>query len=199
MKQQNDIESLVSHIRLRAENFYNAHGLCCSEAIMHVLNRGLRGGMNDQSILAVGSGFCGGMGGDDGTCGALTGAITMIGLFLSPHSPNGLSKKEASSAAKELHDRFKERLSSINCNDLTKELRNNRRARLKNCQKITGIGAEISATIILGRRPDLIAQANYEFLAARDTKLKLLTSKFSSYFKRTSAAADSIKIQAEEN
>jgi C_GCAxxG_C_C family probable redox protein len=182
MNDQTDIELLVRQIRLRTENFYSVHGLCCSEAIMHVLNRGLHGGLDDETVLKIGNGFCGGMGGGEGTCGALTGAVTMIGLFLSPHSKNGLSKKGARLATKELHDRFKEKLASITCGDLTREFADKRGARLKNCQKITGIGAELSATIILKHRPELLGQANYEFLTASDTKLKLLASKFSTFF-----------------
>ncbi len=120
------------------------------------------------------------MGGGEGTCGALTGAVTMAGLFLSPHSANGLSKKKARLATKELHDRFKEKFEAINCDELTREFRNKRTARIKNCQRITGIGAEISADIILKNRPELIAEADHEFLEASDTKLTALTNKICS-------------------
>ena len=142
---------------------------------MYVLNKGLKGELDDETVFKISSGFCGGMGGREGPCGALTGAATMIGLFLSPHSKNGLSKKMARLATKELHDSFKEKLASINCADLTNKFRNQRKARIKNCQKITGIGAEISATIILKNRPDLIAQADHDFLTATDTTLKAFT------------------------
>ena len=172
-----DIEPLVKLIRQRTENFYKVHRLCCSEAIMYALNKGLKGDLDDKTVLKLGNGFCGGMGGGEGTCGALTGAVTMVGLFLSPYSKNGLSKKKARMASKELHDSFKERLASINCNELTEEFRNQRSARIKNCQRITGIGAEISATIILKNRPDLIALADHDFLAVNDTKLSALNNK----------------------
>lgn len=178
MTGQNDIEILARQVRLRTENFFEVHGLCCSEAIMYVINKGLRGGLDDETVLKIGNGFCGGMGGGEGTCGALTGAVSVMSLFLSPHNNNGLSKKKARLAAKELHDSFKEKLASINCNDLTKEFSHQKKARVKNCQKITGIGAELSATIILKNRPDLIAQADRAFLTANDSKLKALAGKF---------------------
>nr|MBF0221104.1 C_GCAxxG_C_C family protein [Desulfobulbaceae bacterium] len=180
MTDQNDIEILAEQIRLRTENFFGVHGLCCSEAIMYVINKGLSGGLDDETVLKIGNGFCGGMGGGEGTCGALTGAVSVMGLFLSPHCKKGLSKKKARLATKELQDRFKEKLASISCNDLTQEFLNQRKARVKNCQKITGIGAEISATIILKNRPDLIDQADRIFLAKNDSKLKALAGKFCS-------------------
>ena len=183
MTNSKDIALLVEHIRNRTENLYEAHHLCCSEAIIYVMNKGLKGGMDDDTALMVGNGFCGGMGGGEGTCGALTGAVTIIGLFLSPHSKNGISKKNVRLAAKDLNDRFKEKLASINCDDLTREFQNQRKARLTNCQKITGIGAQLCAEIILQYRPELIKQADHNFLTATDSKFNVLADKFRSLLK----------------
>lgn len=184
MISQSEIESLSRLIRLRTENFYEAHGLCCSEAIIYVINKGVRGDLSDHAALQIGNGFCGGMGGGEGTCGALASAIASLGLFLSPHGDSGLSKKKARLAAKKLHDTFKEQLSSITCNDLTKEFQDQRKARLKNCQRITGLAAEISATILFKNRPELIKQVDQEFLAANDSKIAAFTSKICSLLKR---------------
>ena len=149
---------------------------------MYTINKALGGKIDDKTILQLGNGFCGGMGGGDGTCGALTGAVSILGVFLSPHDKKGLSKKKARLASKELHDKFKEEFSSITCSDLTEEFKNKRIARKKNCQKITGVGAEICAQIILKHRPELALKADDNFLAQKDSKLSFISNKLSSIF-----------------
>lgn len=65
----NTHEGLITDIRARTENYYDAHGLCCSEAVIYVLNRAFGGGLTEATVRQLGSGFCGGMGGGDGACG----------------------------------------------------------------------------------------------------------------------------------
>lgn len=177
-----DPENIIHMMRTRTENYYEAHRLCCSEAITYVFNKGLKGGLEENAALRIGSGFCGGMGGGDGVCGALSGAMAMLGIFLGPGQEGGLSKKQLRAAAKKLHDRFKETLSSTSCPDLTKEYQDNKRARLKNCQSITGTGATILAEILLEHRPELAARADRDFLAAHDSKIGVLLQKIPSLF-----------------
>ena len=163
-------EQLAALVRQRTENFFEVHGLCCSESIMHVINQGLNGGLPGDFAVRLGSGFCGGMGGGDGTCGALTGAVAILGLFLSHHQKGGLSKKKMRLAARALHDQFLERYDSIRCKDLTAAFANDRKARTKNCRAITGSAAELAARLIIKHKPQAVEQADLDFLSRQDKK-----------------------------
>jgi len=182
MSAKNDHEALILAIRQRTENYYDAHGLCCSEAILFVLNRGLGGGLSDDTIRRLGSGFCGGMGGGDGVCGALSGAIAALGLIVGPGQRHGLPKSKMRQAAKKLHDDFRAAFGSTVCHDLTTPHAASRRARLKSCQIITGLGAELCARIILEVRPRLADKADLAFLNHRDTKTQAVIKKIGAYF-----------------
>lgn len=175
-------ETLIQAIRQRTENYYDAHGLCCSEAILFVVNRGLGGGLSDDMVRRLGAGFCGGMGGGDGVCGALSGAVAALGLILGPGQPLGLSKSKMRQAAKKLHDLFSATFGSTACYDLTAPHADSRRAKLKSCQAITGLGAELCARIILELRPKLASRADLPFLNRRETKTQAVIQKISAYF-----------------
>ena len=175
-------EDLVHTIRERTENYYDAHGLCCSEAIIYVINRGFGGGLADDTVRRLGSGFCGGMGGGDGACGALTGAIAALGLIIGPGQWHGLPKAKLRQAAKKLHESFSKALGSTVCHELTAPHADNRRASLKNCQAITGLGAELCAQVILEFRPKLALKADRAFLSRRDSKAQAVIQKIGAYF-----------------
>jgi C_GCAxxG_C_C family probable redox protein len=172
---------LINTIRQRTENYYAAHGLCCSEAILFVLNRGLHGGLGDDQARRLGAGFCGGMGGGDGVCGALSGAVAALGLIIGPGQRYGLPKSKMRQAAKRLHDTFLEAQGSTCCRDLTAPHAGNRRARMTSCQALTGLGAEITARIILELRPKLALQADLAFLNRRDSMARGVITRIASY------------------
>lgn len=182
MTDSNTSEALIRAIRERTENTCDSHGLCCSEAILFVLNRGLDGGLADDLARRLGSGFCGGMGGSDGVCGALSGAVASLGLILGPGQSHGLSKAKMRQAAKSLHDTFLAALGATCCRDLIAPYTGERGARMKNCQAITGLGAELCARLILDLRPELVAMADLDFLNRRDTKVRVAVKKIASYF-----------------
>jgi len=177
-----DHEALIQAIRQRTENYYDAHGLCCSEAILFVLNRGFGGGLGDDMVRRLGAGFCGGMGGGDGVCGALSGAVAALGLIVGPGQRHGLPKSKMRQATKKLHDAFFATYGSTVCHDLTAPHADSRSARLKNCQAITGLGAELCARIILEVRPRLAAKADLAFLTRRDTKTQAVIKKIGAFF-----------------
>lgn len=175
-------EEIITLLRKRTENYYEAHRLCCSEAITYVFNKGLKGGLEETTALRLGSGFCGGMGGGAGVCGALSGAVAMLGIFLGSGQRGGVSKKGLRTAAQTLHDRFKSELTSTLCPELTKDLIDNKKARLKNCQAITGAGAAILAQILLEYRPELATEADRDFLSIRDSKIGALLQRLPTPF-----------------
>ncbi|MDD5758391.1 MAG: C-GCAxxG-C-C family protein [Desulfobulbaceae bacterium] len=182
MSSENNHEALIQAIRQRTENYYDAHGLCCSEAILFVVNRGFGGGLGDDMVRRLGAGFCGGMGGGDGACGALSGAVAALGLILGPGQPLGLSKTKMRQAAKKLHDLFRAAVGSTVCHDLTAPYADSRRARLKSCLAITGLGAELCARVILECRPEFADKVDLPFLNRRDTKTQAVIQKISAYF-----------------
>jgi len=170
-------EALIEAIRRRTENYYDAHGLCCSEAILFVINRAFAGELNDALVRRLGAGFCGGMGGGEGVCGALTGATAALGLILGPGQRHGLPKAKMRLAAQRLHDTFRKALHSTVCHELTAPHAGNRGAKIKSCQGITGLGAELCARTILEYRPKLAKDADLDFLNRHDTKARALIKK----------------------
>lgn len=176
----NDV--LIQAIRQRTENYYDAHGLCCSEAILFVINRGLGGGLSDDMVRCLGAGFCGGMGGGEGVCGALSGAVAALGLILGPGRRHGLSKTKMRLAAKQLHDSFFESLRSTSCLELSAPYVGERRARMKNCQKITALGAELCAKTIVAFSPNAAQGADFDFLDRHDSKTQAVIQKIGAFF-----------------
>ncbi len=127
--------------------------------------------------MRVGAGFCGGMGANDG-CGALNGAIFVLGLLLTANENHSRrTNKKIRSASAELHNKFKKKFKYEKCADLTKAQKGNHQARLCNCQKITGISVELAARIIFQHHPELAAKADGEFLTVQESGVGILVKK----------------------
>lgn len=171
---------IVELARQRAENLFENHKLCCSEALMLLLNHGFNGGLSSEQALQLGSGFCGGMGEAGCTCGALSGAIMGIGLLVGPHAKgkNVLTKKGLRQLAKKMHDRFHEQFSSTCCRVLIKEFEHDRKGRSKFCANLTGITAAVAAELLLETCPELLPNVKVEYLAGRDSKIISFLKKF---------------------
>lgn len=172
------IKEIVKLVGRRAENFYTAHNMCCSESIISVINQAFGSPLSAEHAVSLGSGFCGGMGGAGCTCGALNGAQAVLGLFLGPHAPQGFKRKKFDELSKLLHDRFQERFGATSCQILTEKVQNDRKAHKENCRTITGGGAELAAEIILEKLPGLAAEADMEFLRGHESKLTVLLQRF---------------------
>jgi len=170
-------QELAALVGGRAENLYHIRGLCCSEAIILALSRGFGGEMPDGLAISVGAGLCGGMGGGECVCGALSGAEVALGVYLAPNRPGGLSKRKMRDTARILHDSFKNKYGSTCCKDLTQEFVGNNKAKLKSCGRITGDTAEMAARLLLEKDPALAKKADLHFLRERDTKASHLLKK----------------------
>jgi len=166
----NDHEALARRVADRVENYYGAHRLCCSEAMLLVFNRTFGGGLSDEEAVRMSAGFCGGMGDGEGVCGALAGAVAALGLLL------GRGKTMRAMAAR-LRAEFQASEGSTLCRDLTRPLRDNRLGKRAHCGRLTGRAAELAARLLLGARPDLAAAANRDFLEQRDTRAGVLAKK----------------------
>jgi len=158
----------------RALNLYEARKLCCSEAVLLTLNHGFGGGLSETGILSLAAGFCGGIGEAGCLCGSLAGSVAGLGLFLAPHLPDGLNKKDFRTVCKEMHDRFAGLQGTTCCRELCRPFRQDRRARLANCGRLTSEAAAIAVRLLLGRRPALAGSADLDFLRQRDTRLGAL-------------------------
>ncbi len=72
-------------------------------------------GLPTDEVATLSAGFGGGIGGtfDEGTCGAVTGAVIALGFL-------GADEKQISFCAKELFNAFKEEYGSVTCGAISK-------------------------------------------------------------------------------
>ncbi len=155
----------------KAENLYAARDMCCSQAIMLLLNDGFGGGLEQETVIGLSAGFCGGMGDAGCACGALTGSIMGLGLFLGPQRSDGLSKKEFRGVTKRLHDQFLHRFGSTCCRILIKDFEKKRKQHREFCKKLTGETASMVCGLLIDVRPELINKINGNFLHNLDSRL----------------------------
>jgi C_GCAxxG_C_C family probable redox protein len=155
----------------RAENLYLTGQLLCSEAVLAVMNRGLRGGLPEGMDIRLASALPLGLGNSGCTCGALSGAALALGLFLGRNRPGALNGKPAMPSANLLHSRFKGLFGSTCCRVLTQKVKHSQREHFKQCANITGQTAELAALILLEKRPELADSADLGYLEAMDSWL----------------------------
>lgn len=103
-----------NEIKTKIQDYRN-NKKSCSQAVLTgiCLNKTK---LTEKELLSLGKGFSGGIGGtfDEGTCGALTGAIIALGLLL----PEDEAKNIA--VSKQLLKFFQEKYGTIQCTKLTK-------------------------------------------------------------------------------
>ena len=97
------------------ENF--SRGYNCSQAVLEVFAGEL--GFGEEQALKIASGFGGGVGRGGQICGAVTGAVMVLGLkyMLTDEEP-AIAKPRVYLKVKEFTDRFKEESRSIICREL---------------------------------------------------------------------------------
>lgn len=92
-------------------------GYACSQAVLVSFADELR--IDKETAFKISSAFGGGIGRTGETCGALTGAIMVLGLkYGSSDLPNDLSKKELYDTVSYFLNEFKEKHSTILCREL---------------------------------------------------------------------------------
>lgn len=94
---------------------YRDKGKSCSQSVLIATCTNQDVPLNEKELLSLAKGFSGGIGGtfDEGTCGALTGAILALGLLL----PEDEEKNIVTS--KQLLKFFKEKYGTLQCTKLT--------------------------------------------------------------------------------
>ncbi len=114
---------------------YFREGYNCSEAILRAFREALTLDVSDEA-LKMGGGFGGGIGHAGCVCGALAGAIMVLGM-LQGRVDKSQSRDPVYSASEEFHRRFSEKFGGSCCRILnphpfeTKD-------HLRNCLKLTG-------------------------------------------------------------
>ena len=166
-----DIETLLYKIRLRTENLFMTRQLMCSEAVLTVLNQGLKGELPPEIAVRITSGLPEGLGGSGCTCGALTAGVIALGLFLGRNGPGILNSRKVYVASKELHDYFKLHFDATCCRVLTKNIEVGTKHHFQFCARHTGEIAEQAARIILERKPEVFEQADWTYLNQIDSKI----------------------------
>lgn len=86
----------------------------CAQAMLMVYGKYY--GVSEELAMKLAAGFGGGMGGMGKTCGALSGAIAVLGLTYEMGNP--AAKASVYSLVKELTKRFTDRHGSVICNEL---------------------------------------------------------------------------------
>ena len=86
----------------------------CAQAMLMVYGKYY--GISEELAMKLAAGFGGGMGGMGKTCGALSGAIAVLGLTYEIGNP--AAKASVYSLVKEFTKRFTDRHGSVICNEL---------------------------------------------------------------------------------
>ena len=164
-------EALVAQIRDRALNLYETRQMLCAEAVMVALNQGLNGGLTETQAIAMAAPFSEAMGNSGCMCGAVSGAVLASGLLLGNGSPYR-HRKEMRDNSRELHDAFKAEYGSTCCRALSRNVRHDKNAHHQHCAEFTGKAAELAARLVIEKRPELLHNADTEFLSERQSKFK---------------------------
>ncbi len=162
-------EPLIARIRERARNLYLTRQMLCTEAVVTTLNNGLGGELTDAQAVAMAAPFCVALGESGCLCGALSGAVLVTGLFLGKEQPYR-HRRDMRASARQLHDAFKASTGATCCRVLSQKVKHDKNAHFQQCADLTAEAAELSARLILQRRPELMEHINNQFLVKRQSK-----------------------------
>ena len=112
---------------------YFRNGLYCSEAVVRAFNEVYQLGL-PESAYKMATGFGSGLGESGCACGAVTGAVAVIGLVAGRVKAYE-SERIAYLAVKQLHDRFKAEHKAMCCRVLTKSVKWGSAQHKKLCEK----------------------------------------------------------------
>jgi C_GCAxxG_C_C family probable redox protein len=175
-------ELLTTLIRERSENLFNTGQLMCSEAVLSVLNQSLNGGLPPEMAIRLASGLPEGIGGSGCTCGALSGGVMALGLFLGRDTPGLLNGRSIRSISKGFHDRFKDRFGATCCRILLRHVKRESTEHFNLCATHTGWAASMAAQFILEKRQELISQADWPYLKKTDSVIRARWNRISGTF-----------------
>jgi len=155
----------------RAHNLFETGQLLCSEAVLTVVNRALGGDLTDDLAIRLSACLPQGIGDSGCMCGALNGGVLALGLFLGRDLPGARDKRKAKNAASALHAGFKGEFNSTCCRVLSKKVKHDSRAHMRQCAHFTRATTEMVVRMILTQRPALVEKADWEYLRKRDSRI----------------------------
>jgi C_GCAxxG_C_C family probable redox protein len=91
-------------------------GLYCAESVLLAIAESK--GIQSDLIPKIATGFCGGISRTCGMCGAVSGSIMAINLFVGRNSPED-SAQPAYAVVRSMLQKFETKFGSTNCKDLT--------------------------------------------------------------------------------
>jgi C_GCAxxG_C_C family probable redox protein len=162
--------STLELVREKAENLYLARRMLCAEAVLVTLNGTFGGGLTETQAVSLAAPFCVGVGGSGCVCGALSGGVLALGLFLG-HNGTRRNRNRLRTASAGLHASFTETFGSACCRELSKTIRQDRKRHFLQCAALTADTAVLAAEILLAAKPKLLLQVDRDFLAQRDSKV----------------------------
>ncbi len=116
-------------------NVLFSKGFNCSQSVLSVFSEEFS--LSEDDCLKIACAFGGGMARRQLTCGAVTGALMVLGLNYGMTKGDDISKKITTyRKTAEFFDAFKKRNGSINCMDLLQGLDMNNAADLKKIQEL---------------------------------------------------------------
>lgn len=153
---------------------YFKSGLNCSESLLRAFNELYALGL-PESAYGIATGFGSGMGEAGCACGAVTGAVAVLGL-VSGRTKKNQSEQINHTAVKYLHDRFKEKHTVICCRALTRSVKWKSAQHKRLCQ--TNV---IDAALIVD---ELLQTYLFDFLPGEGRKKAPVNNIFKSVFVR---------------
>jgi C_GCAxxG_C_C family probable redox protein len=172
-------QALIDKIRHRTENLFMTGQLMCSEAVLTVLNQGLKGGLPPDVAVRITSGLPEGFGRSGCTCGALSAGVIALGLFLGRNGPGIMNNKRVYAASRELHRRFKTTFGATCCRVLTKNIELGTKQHFRFCAQHAGEVSDQTTRIILDHKPELLEIADLTYLDQTDNKMSARIKQFS--------------------
>ena len=163
---ESELEALI---RMRVANVFSTRQLSCAESVLSVLNRGFGGALSDVLAVRLASGFSEGLGRSGCLCGALSGAVMALGLFLGRDGPGIGGGRPVKESVAALHREFRSVYKSTCCRKITRNHDDGSRAHRRHCAQLSGETASMAARIMLSCRPALIAQVDLDYLSQRDS------------------------------
>lgn len=136
-------------IRDEAEGLYGE--FYCSEAIVSTILNHMALDIPTHHLIAMSSGFPGGVGGSKCICGAVSGGVMALGMFFGRSRPGDEKISRMMELSAELHDWFKMEngKKTLCCRVLTHKLEWKGEEHNKQCAYYTGIVAEKVALMLI--------------------------------------------------
>jgi C_GCAxxG_C_C family probable redox protein len=99
----------------QAADYFN-HGHHCAQAVLAAYGPDL--GLPHEQCFRVAAAFGAGLGRSGDLCGAVSGALLVLGLRFSSASPDPAAKERTYAVAREFLSAFRERFGSLLCREL---------------------------------------------------------------------------------